>query len=57
MEGDVNMAKKVKMLVQTTYNKQLLREGKVYEINDETARRWEVSKIAAIISSNQQSDS
>ncbi|WP_163539266.1 hypothetical protein [Gracilibacillus sp. YIM 98692] len=51
------MAKKVKMLVQTTYNKQLLREGKVYEINDETARRWEVSKIAAIISSNQQSDS
>ncbi|MFD2656139.1 MULTISPECIES: hypothetical protein [Gracilibacillus] len=43
------MAKKVKMLVQSTYNKELLRAGKVYEINDETAKRWQISRIAEII--------
>ncbi|MGN8646982.1 hypothetical protein ACTNEO_13430 [Gracilibacillus sp. HCP3S3_G5_1] len=40
---------KVKMLVQSTYNKELLRAGKIYEINDETAKRWQISRIAEII--------
>ncbi|WP_194287276.1 hypothetical protein [Gracilibacillus oryzae] len=40
---------KVKMLVQSTYNGQLLREGRVYEVPAETAERWQVSKIAEII--------
>ncbi|MFC4404437.1 hypothetical protein [Gracilibacillus xinjiangensis] len=40
---------KVKMLVQSTYNGQLLREGKIYEVPEETAERWQVSKIAEII--------
>ncbi|SFL86721.1 hypothetical protein SAMN04487943_104403 [Gracilibacillus orientalis] len=40
---------KIKMLVQSTYNKELLRAGKIYEINDETAKRWQISKIAEII--------
>jgi len=39
---------KVKMLVQTTYNKQLLRKGKVYDVADDTAARWQVSRIAEI---------
>ncbi|WP_181397492.1 MULTISPECIES: hypothetical protein [Gracilibacillus] len=37
---------KVKMLVQTTYKNELLREGKVYDIPDDTAKRWIISKIA-----------
>ncbi|ENH97273.1 hypothetical protein J416_04623 [Gracilibacillus halophilus YIM-C55.5] len=37
---------KIKMLVQSTYQDQLLRAGKIYEINDETANRWVVSGIA-----------
>lgn len=37
---------KVKMLVQSQYKSKLLREGKVYEINDETAERWILSKLA-----------
>lgn len=41
--------KKVKMLVQTTYKHELLRAGKVYEINDETAERWAAGKIAEIM--------
>ena len=40
---------KVRMLVQSTYNKELLRAGKIYEIHAETAQRWQVSKIAEII--------
>ncbi|MFC4387581.1 hypothetical protein ACFOZ1_07105 [Gracilibacillus marinus] len=40
---------KVKMLVQSTYNGQLLREGKVYDIAKETAERWQLSKIAEIV--------
>ncbi|GAB2555472.1 hypothetical protein [Gracilibacillus alcaliphilus] len=40
---------KVKMLVQSTYNKELLRAGKIYEVNDETAQRWQVSKIAEMV--------
>jgi len=43
---------KVKMLVQSTYNKELLRAGKIYEVNDETAKRWEISGIAESIEEN-----
>lgn len=34
------------MNVQTSYHGDLLRAGKVYEINDETAKRWIQSKLA-----------
>lgn len=37
---------KVKMLVQTMYRGELLRAGKVYEVSEETANKWIVSKIA-----------
>lgn len=37
---------KVKMLVQSQYKSQLLRLGKVYEINDDTAKRWVLSGLA-----------
>ena len=34
------------MNVQTMYKGELLRAGKVYEINEETAERWVISGIA-----------
>ncbi|MFD2044891.1 hypothetical protein ACFSTA_14500 [Ornithinibacillus salinisoli] len=37
---------KVKMNVQTAYHGELLRAGKVYEIDEKTAKRWITSKIA-----------
>ena len=37
---------KVKMLVQSQYKSELLRLGKVYEINDTTAKRWVLSGLA-----------
>ncbi|WHX26676.1 hypothetical protein QNH47_02120 [Virgibacillus halodenitrificans] len=37
---------KVKMNVQTAYHGELLRAGKIYEIDEETAKRWIVSKLA-----------
>jgi hypothetical protein len=37
---------KVKMNVQTSYHGQLLRAGKVYEIEKEIALRWIASKLA-----------
>ncbi|WP_284139200.1 MULTISPECIES: hypothetical protein [unclassified Virgibacillus] len=37
---------KVKMNVQTAYHGDLLREGKVYEVDEETAKRWLASKLA-----------
>ncbi|WP_170287585.1 hypothetical protein [Aquibacillus halophilus] len=40
---------KVKMIVQTNYNGQLLREGKEYLIPKETAERWHVSNIAKLL--------
>ncbi|WP_162840604.1 MULTISPECIES: hypothetical protein [Gracilibacillus] len=43
------MTTKVKMLVQSTYNDELLRAGKTYEVNDDTAQRWQISKIAEIV--------
>ncbi|WP_165767964.1 hypothetical protein [Virgibacillus indicus] len=38
---------KVKMNVQTAYHGELLRAGKVYEIDETIAKRWIASKIAA----------
>lgn len=37
---------KVKMNVQTAYHGDLLRAGKVYEVDEATAKRWIDSKIA-----------
>lgn len=37
---------KVKMNVQTAYYGSLLRAGKVYEVEEATAKRWIASKIA-----------
>jgi len=37
---------KVKLNVQTMYKGELLRAGKVYEINKATAKRWIASKLA-----------
>jgi len=37
---------KVKMNVQTMYRAELLRAGKVYTVNKETAERWIISKLA-----------
>ncbi len=37
---------KVKMNVQTMYRANLLRAGKTYEINQETAERWMLSGLA-----------
>ncbi|GAA0342818.1 hypothetical protein J18TS1_10560 [Oceanobacillus oncorhynchi subsp. incaldanensis] len=37
---------KVKMNVQTAYHGDLLRAGKEYEIDEETAKRWIASKLA-----------
>jgi len=37
---------KVKMNVQTAFHGDLLRAGKVYEVDEETAKRWIASKLA-----------
>ncbi|SFB32534.1 hypothetical protein SAMN04488072_11614 [Lentibacillus halodurans] len=37
---------KVKMNVQTAYHGDLLRAGKIYEVDETTAERWIASKIA-----------
>lgn len=34
------------MNVQTAYHGQLFRAGKVYEVDEETAKRWFASKLA-----------
>lgn len=36
----------IKMNVQTMYKGELLRAGKTYEVNEETAKRWIVSGLA-----------
>lgn len=41
-----SLMQKVKMNVQTAYHGSLLRVGKVYEVDEETAQRWIESKIA-----------
>lgn len=38
---------KVKLNVQTMYRGELLRAGKVYEINKETAEKWIASNLAS----------
>ncbi|WP_226034796.1 hypothetical protein [Aquibacillus saliphilus] len=40
---------KVKMLVQTSYNGDILREGKEYLIPKKTAERWHASRLAKIL--------
>lgn len=40
---------KVRMNVQTAYHGNLLRAGKEYEIDEDTAERWIDSKIAAAV--------
>ncbi|MDY0409003.1 hypothetical protein ACFFIS_17065 [Virgibacillus soli] len=37
---------KVKMNVQTSYRGDLLRAGKIYEVEEETAKRWIASQLA-----------
>lgn len=37
---------KVKLNVQTMYQGDLLRAGKVYEVNEKTAERWIASGLA-----------
>lgn len=37
---------KVKLNVQTMYKGELLRAGKVYDINEKTAERWIASHLA-----------
>lgn len=37
---------KVKMNVQSMYKGELLRAGKTYEVNEETAERWIISGLA-----------
>lgn len=37
---------KVKMNVQTAYHGELLRAGKIYDIDETIAKRWIASKIA-----------
>lgn len=41
---------KVKLNVQTAYHGELLRAGKVYEIDEETAKRWIASQLAEDVS-------
>lgn len=44
-KGVIDMMK-VKLNVQTMYRGELLRAGKVYTVNKETAERWIASKLA-----------
>lgn len=53
---EVSIAMKIKMLVQTMYRGELLRAGKVYEINEETAQKWLVSKMAEEVNEEQKAD-
>ncbi len=48
---------KVLMHVQTAYHGDLLRAGKVYEIDEVTAKRWIASKIASKAEEKNQTDS
>ncbi|MEK4297902.1 hypothetical protein MKY30_00605 [Oceanobacillus sp. FSL W8-0428] len=43
---------KVKMNVQTAYHGDLLRAGKEYEIDEETAKRWIASRLAERVQEN-----
>lgn len=39
----------IKMNVQSAYHGELLREGKIYDIDETTANRWISSKIATLV--------
>lgn len=47
---------KVKLNVQTMYKGELLRAGKVYNINKETAKKWIVSNLATEVKNSEQSE-
>lgn len=47
---------KVKLNVQTMYKGELLRAGKVYDINKETAKKWIVSNLATEVKNSEQSE-
>lgn len=40
---------KVRMNVQTAYHGELFRAGKVYEVDEGTAKRWIASKLAVAV--------
>ncbi|GAA0590141.1 hypothetical protein GCM10009001_02620 [Virgibacillus siamensis] len=44
---------KIKMNVQTAFHGDLLRAGKIYEIDEDTAKRWLASKIAVRAEDNE----
>ncbi|EQB37565.1 MULTISPECIES: hypothetical protein [Virgibacillus] len=44
---------KVKMNVQTAYHGDLLRAGKTYDVDKETAKRWIASKLAIRVEDNE----
>ncbi|WP_371069170.1 hypothetical protein [Sediminibacillus sp. JSM 1682029] len=44
----------VKMKVQTAFHGELFRAGKTYEVDENTAKRWESSNIAEIIRQEQE---
>ncbi|WP_209368938.1 hypothetical protein [Sediminibacillus dalangtanensis] len=46
----------VKMNVQTAFHGELFRAGKTYEVDENTAERWQSSNIAEIITQNQETD-
>ncbi|GEN87589.1 hypothetical protein [Oceanobacillus sojae] len=47
---------KVKMNVQTAYHGDLLRAGKEYEIDEETAKRWIASRLAERVQENSEDE-
>ncbi|GGP07023.1 hypothetical protein [Oceanobacillus neutriphilus] len=47
---------KVKMNVQTAYHGNLLRAGKEYEIDEETAERWVSSRLAEEVLENSEDE-
>lgn len=47
---------KVKLNVQTMYKGELLRAGKVYDINKETAKRWILSNLATEVKESNHSN-
>lgn len=46
------MMVKVKMNVQTAYHGELFRAGKIYEVDEVTAKRWIASKLAVAVEEN-----
>jgi len=49
--------RKVKLNVQTMYQGELLRAGKVYEVNKKTAERWIASNLATDVTNEENKQS